>query len=128
MWQSIDPLQRKLYQDKAAKAKKENEDSKTRRSARLRKQPSVSPNAEKSRKVEKVEKDESKTTIVKEIEKIEDPNQNDELKIPTPKKPLSRQCCRPGCENSVLTNDTYCSERCNVDFVKAFFAAQFVKV
>ena len=46
----------------------------------------MSPNAEKSRKVEKVEKDEPKTTIVKEIEKIEDPNQNGELKIPTPKK------------------------------------------
>ena len=52
----------------------------------MRKQPSVSPNAEKSRKVEKVEKDEPKTTIVKEIEKIEDPNQNGELKVPTPKK------------------------------------------
>ena len=51
----------------------------------------MSPNAEKSRKVEKVEKEEEKkkkNAIEKEIEKIDDPNQNGETQSTTPKKVL----------------------------------------
>ena len=51
----------------------------------------MSPNAEKSRKVEKAEKEEEKkkkNAIEKEIEKIDDPNQNGETQSTTPKKVL----------------------------------------
>ena len=94
-------------------AKKDEEPSvQTRRSNRLRKS-SPSPTDEPGHHDEAKRKRDDNDLI--------DANENEEVPTEVP-----RVCSRPGCEN--LADVAYCSEYCNVAFVKDYFVKQFVKV